>query len=114
MRSRIVLGRAQHAQHVAAGDLFEVGLGIAAPRQFGEQRGIARNVAHPLRRRGHAVKIAAQPDMVHADARRDVIDMIGKLGVLGQIISNPPTQAEVAALQDKVNAIVILARQIEL
>lgn len=47
-------------------------------------------------------------------ATLQVLDMIGKLGVLGQIISNPPTQAEVAALQDKVNAIVILARQIEL
>ena len=31
MRRRVGLGRAQHPHHVAAGDLLEVGLRIAAP-----------------------------------------------------------------------------------
>lgn len=34
------------------------------------------------------------------------IDAVKTVGVLSQTISNPPTQAEVQALQDKVNAII--------
>ena len=45
MRRCIGLRAAHHAQHVAAGDLFKIGLRVTPPRQFGEQCRIFRR--HP-------------------------------------------------------------------
>src|SRR3546814_14518541 len=59
--------RLQHAEHVAAGDLFELGLRIAAFRQLDEQRPIARHILHAARPRIHPVIFTPGPDMTTAD-----------------------------------------------
>lgn len=44
----------------------------------------------------------------------EVIDAIGTLGPLAVEISNPPTQAEVVAIRDAVNTIILMASRVEL
>ncbi len=69
-RGRHRLGRGHDAQHVAAGDLGEVGVAPAAPGEFGEQGGVGGDALQPLRQRAaDPVEVAADPDMVDA---RDV------------------------------------------
>src|SRR5688572_18902507 len=46
MRRRVSLRRTQHAHHVAARNLLEVRLRIAAPGELDEQVGIAGDVLH--------------------------------------------------------------------
>ena len=76
----VAFRRAQHAQHVAAGDLLQIGLRIAPPRQFDEQRGIARHVLHPDGSGRHPVVIAADPDMVDPGHPAQMVDMVGQFG----------------------------------
>ena len=74
------LGLAQHAQHVAAGELGEVLVAPAAADQLGEQqwdspgRRQARRACH-----ANAVEVAADPDMVVAGDLGDMLDMVGDL-----------------------------------
>ena len=70
---------AKHPQHIAAGELGEIGVAPAAADQFGEQQRIAVDAAKPGGRDLDAVEIAADADMIVAGDLGDVLDVIGDL-----------------------------------
>ena len=68
-----VLGLAEHAQHVPAGQRREVGVAPAAVGQRREQARVAADVLEPVGQHVDAVVVAAEPDVRGAGHLADVL-----------------------------------------
>ena len=71
---------AQGTQDVAAEDLVDVRLGVAAAEQFLRQPGVARDVFEADRDAGDAVEVGADAGVVDAGDLDDVVDVVGHVG----------------------------------
>src|SRR5687767_6096675 len=66
----------EDAEQVLPGELAQIRLGPAAPRQLREQRRIRRDVLEPDRRVGDPVEVAADANVIGAGHTPDVIDVV--------------------------------------
>jgi hypothetical protein len=66
----------EDADEVAAEDLYNIGLFIAAPEEFLCYERVGRHIVELLRRRLDAIEVRAEAYVVGADHPDDVVDMI--------------------------------------
>src|SRR5215207_24747 len=71
---------AEGPQDVAAEDLADVGIGVAAPQQLVGEAGEARDVLEADWPGGDAVEVGADADVVDAGDLGDVVDVVGDVG----------------------------------
>ena len=69
------------AQDIAAQDLLQIFLAIAATGEFADQVGNLGNVFHAARRGVNAVEVGAQADVIDAAHLDGMIDVVGDGGV---------------------------------
>ena len=69
-----------HAQHVQAGKLFQFVVRVSAADQLFEELRIVGDAFESGRRRGDAVEVAADADVIGAGDLHDVLDVIGNVG----------------------------------
>src|SRR6187399_1886405 len=80
---RYLFRLAEHAEHVLAEDLADVGVAVPALEELGGQQRVRRHVVEILDRLGDAVEVAADADVLDPGDLLDVIDVVGDVSNRG-------------------------------